>query len=661
MYRADVDGLRALAVLAVLVFHADPTLMPGGFCGVDVFFVISGFLISGIVSRECAAGRFSFARFYARRARRLFPALIVVLVTTLLLGWLILLPDEFRTLGADTAAGAAFASNILQYQDITVYFGIASRPLLQLWSLGVEEQFYFLWPVLIYATLAIGGRRFLYIAAAVTAASFLANIAVVSFDPQGAFFLPWNRIWELSLGGILATLEQHPWQPSAAIMKLSKTAAVSRLLQLRQTIYWACGASLLLASFLLLKGTWEVPGFWALAPSIGTALIIVAGPRAWFNRRVLSREPIVFIGLISYPLYLWHWPLLCFVRLIEPTASRLLLSTVLIVALLLSVATYLSIELPLRRSPANRQLVAGLCTALLCFALFGYLISMRYLPGRPIPQEVEQLTLPRKEDWLSAQNETWSVIPGRYVEIGQSATKTLFIGDSFMEQYYPRIERVEANFPRTANSAVFAVRSACSFPYEFSWEYGRAACKQHIQKALEYANREDVNTVVLASAWPSYFMTSRHGASVLNPKALPALERFRRAVASLRRMNKRVFIVLVGPIDDALDPRSKIQRTVFPPGFRVIDIPPLAKADMQRRSNDIESMLRRIADEEGAIIIDPMEDLCTADACPAFTPSGEAMYHDGGHLRPSYVRMHAQFMDETVLRPPLHAASPMFR
>jgi len=661
MYRSDVDGLRALAVLAVLVFHADPTLLPGGFAGVDVFFVISGYLISGIVSRECETGRFSFARFYARRARRLFPALIIVLVTTLLLGWLILLPDEFRTLGADTTAGAAFSSNLLQYEDITVYFGIASRPLLHLWSLGVEEQFYFVWPVLIYATLSVGGRRFLYIAAAATAVSFLANVAVVSFDPQGAFFLPWNRLWELSLGGVIASLELHPWQPPAAIVNLGKAPAVSGLLSHRRTIYWTCGASLLLASFLLIRGTWEVPGFWALAPAIGAAAVIVAGPQAWLNRWVLSLRPIVFIGLISYPLYLWHWPLLCFARLIEPNASRLLTGTVLLVALLLSVATYLYIELPLRRSPVSRQMVANLCTALLCCGLVGFLISIRYLPGRPIPQEVQQLTLPRMEDWLSPRNEDWSVIPGRYVEVGKSATKTLFIGDSFMEQYYPRIERVEANFPRSANTAVFAVRSACSFPYEFSWEFGRGACKLHIQKALEYANRDDVNTVVLASAWPSYFMTIRHGAAVLNPKALPALERFRQVVATLRRRNKRVFIVLVGPIDDALDPRSKIQRTVFPPGFRVIDLPPLAKAGLEKRSNEIESMLRRIADEEGAIIIDPMEDLCRADTCPAFTPSGEAMYHDGGHLRPSYVRTHARFMDETVLRLPLHAASPVFR
>jgi len=381
MYRSDVDGLRALAVLAVLVFHADPTLLPGGFAGVDVFFVISGYLISGIVSRECETGRFSFARFYARRARRLFPALIIVLVTTLLLGWLILLPDEFRTLGADTTAGAAFSSNLLQYEDITVYFGIASRPLLHLWSLGVEEQFYFVWPVLIYATLSVGGRRFLYIAAAATAVSFLANVAVVSFDPQGAFFLPWNRLWELSLGGVIASLELHPWQPPAAIVNLGKAPAVSGLLSHRRTIYWTCGASLLLASFLLIRGTWEVPGFWALAPAIGAAAVIVAGPQAWLNRWVLSLRPIVFIGLISYPLYLWHWPLLCFARLIEPNASRLLTGTVLLVALLLSVATYLYIELPLRRSPVSRQMVANLCTALLCCGLVGFLISIRYLQG----------------------------------------------------------------------------------------------------------------------------------------------------------------------------------------------------------------------------------------------------------------------------------------
>lgn len=660
-YRPDIDGLRALAILSVLAFHADRALLPGGFCGVDVFFVISGFLITGIIVRELESDSFSFGHFYARRVRRLFPALALVLLTTLVLGWLILLPDEFQTLGTDVAAGAAFSSNLLQYSDVSVYFGSVSRPLMHLWSLGVEEQFYFLWPVLIYTTWKFRRRWLGVIAAAVIAASFLENVAVVSFDPQAAFFLPWSRLWELSLGACLATSQYYRQQRSFLDDRSNHATVVGWLLQHRRELYWACGATLLLASFLLMKGTWEFPGFWALVPSIGTALIILAGPQAWFNRRILSLRPVVFIGLVSYPLYLWHWSLLCFARLIEPAPSRLLTGAVLIVSFGLAVATYLFIELPLRRSRRRQRTLAVLCFTLACCGVLGYLVSIQYIAARPIPLDVQRLTLPRDEDWLSTQSKSWTVLPKNYVESGKSTTKTLFIGDSLMEQYYPRIQRIESDSPRGANSAVFAVRAACSFAYEFSWPYGRASCKRHIQKALEYAKRDDVDTVVFASAWPSYFMTLRQGKPALNPAAAPALARFKQTVADLRKLNKRVFIVLVEPIDDSLDPRSRIQRTVFSPGFRVVDVPLLPKTEFESRGAVIEAALRQVAHDEGAIIIDPIQEICYARACPAFTPNDEAIYHDAGHLRPSFVREHAQFMDETVLRYPLHTLSHSVR
>jgi hypothetical protein len=227
------------------------------------------------------------------------------------------------------------------------------------------------------------------------------------------------------------------------------------------------------------------------------------------------------------------------------------------------------------------------------------------------------------------------------------------VGDSFMEQYYPRIERVVRESGGRDNTAVFAVRGACSLPYEFSWAYGHAACKQHVERALKYAERNDVETVVIASLWLGYFMTEHRGGLVLNPEATPALARLRDTIAALRRMDKRVYVVLVGPIDATLDPRSRIQRTVFPPGFRVLEVPSPSKADLQQRYIPIQSKLRQIARDTGAIIIDPMESLCDAVTCPAQTPAGESIYRDMRHLRPSFVRENARFMDETVLPVPL--------
>lgn len=188
-YRPDVDGLRAVAVLAVVIYHAAPGALPGGFVGVDVFFVISGFLISGIILRALAQGRFSLADFYARRVRRIFPALTVVLASVWIFGWLMLLPEEYRQLGKHIAAGAGFALNLVQFAQSGRYFGaIESEPLIHLWSLGVEEQFYLLWPLVLLALWRwrVGLLALILVAAAI---SFAANVSSVVQQPLAAFYL----------------------------------------------------------------------------------------------------------------------------------------------------------------------------------------------------------------------------------------------------------------------------------------------------------------------------------------------------------------------------------------------------------------------------------------------------------------------------------------
>ncbi|MEZ5488290.1 MAG: acyltransferase [Steroidobacteraceae bacterium] len=203
-YRPDVDGLRAIAVLSVLVYHAFPDLLPGGFVGVDIFFVISGFLISGIILTRIQAGTFTFADFYARRIRRIFPALAAVLVACLLAGWLILFPVDYERLGGHVLAGAAFVSNLVLWRE-SGYFDTSSelKPLLHLWSLGVEEQFYLIWPVL----LVLAARflhRILWAIVAVALLSFAANLLLVGSHASAAFYLPITRFWELMLGSMLA-------------------------------------------------------------------------------------------------------------------------------------------------------------------------------------------------------------------------------------------------------------------------------------------------------------------------------------------------------------------------------------------------------------------------------------------------------------------------
>lgn len=201
-YRPDIDGLRAVAVLLVVGFHAFPGRFPGGFVGVDIFFVISGYLITGILLKEMESSDFSFARFYARRVRRIFPALILVLLCCFVVGWFVLLPDEFKALGKHIFGGAAFFSNFVLLHDAGYFDAAAVRkPLLHLWSLGIEEQFYIVWPVVLFLAFQI--RRVGWMITAIFVASFLANVLTIGRNPVAAFYWPFTRAWELMSGGIL--------------------------------------------------------------------------------------------------------------------------------------------------------------------------------------------------------------------------------------------------------------------------------------------------------------------------------------------------------------------------------------------------------------------------------------------------------------------------
>lgn len=360
-YRPDIDGLRALAVGMVLIYHAFPGSLPGGFVGVDVFFVISGYLISGIILDAVAGGRFSYANFYARRIRRIFPALGVVLFAALAAGWFMLYADDYERLGHHAAAGAAFASNFAFWREASYFDGAADlKPLLHLWSIGVEEQFYLAWPILL-----VGASRWrrgpLAATLVIGTASFLIAIWTVRIDRTPAFYAPWNRFWELLAGAMLASIQADP-AFDARMRALVSRSALANLAS-------AVGLVAIAAGALLIDSSRVFPGLWVLLPVAGTALLIVAGPHAWANRTLLSPPPVVFIGLISYPLYLWHWPLLSFAQILEgavpPPSIRLAL---LALSIVLAWATYRIIERPIRFGPRGRIAVPalGVVMTMLC-------------------------------------------------------------------------------------------------------------------------------------------------------------------------------------------------------------------------------------------------------------------------------------------------------
>jgi peptidoglycan/LPS O-acetylase OafA/YrhL len=356
-YRPDIDGLRAVAVMLVVNFHAFPEAMPGGFIGVDIFFVISGFLITGIIVRELDQQRFSLVAFYNRRIRRIFPALIVVLCATLVLGWLWMLPAAYAQLSADVFASAAFFANIALLLQ-SGYFDIesAKKPLLHFWSLGIEEQFYLFWPLILMLVARM--RLSILVAASVLGmASFVLNVALIGSNPVATFYLPFTRAWELLAGAVLACSWNQVRQAGAAS-------------NLRASI----GLVLIATAAGVLDTKSAFPGWWAILPVAGAALLLSA-PAAWFCRTLLASRPLVWIGLISYPLYLWHWPLLVFFAIIK-FAPLTLLERELIVGLSFALAwlTYRFVESPFRFSRPSPLKIAGLCASMVLIALAGGVI-----------------------------------------------------------------------------------------------------------------------------------------------------------------------------------------------------------------------------------------------------------------------------------------------
>jgi peptidoglycan/LPS O-acetylase OafA/YrhL len=350
-YRPDIDGLRAIAILPVIFFHAFPMSITGGFIGVDVFFVISGYLITSIIAEEIARGNFSYGSFYSRRVRRLFPTLLVVLVSTIVIGWNMLSAQEYKQLARHVLAGLSFMANINSWSEAGYFDAAAdSKPLLHLWSLGVEEQFYIVWPTV--ATLLLPlfnkSRRTIFF----TLAILIATAAMISgWSNEAAFYLPFSRFWELFCGA--AIFVAIPRLSAACVDKADEIGACFGLLLILVPAYFLTSSS-------------SFPWPWAVAPVAGASILIVT-QGSFINRVVLSNRILVGVGLISYSLYLWHWPLLSFLHIeYSGTATNWMRALALVIAFVLATASYWLLEKPFRSKSRHplKLLILGVTAVL---------------------------------------------------------------------------------------------------------------------------------------------------------------------------------------------------------------------------------------------------------------------------------------------------------
>ena len=341
--------------------------MKGGFTGVDVFFVISGFLISTIIFENLNRETFTFTEFYARRIRRIFPALILILVASYGLGWFLLFADEYEQLSKHIAAGAGFVSNFALWGEAGYFDNAAeTNPLLHLWSLGIEEQFYIVWPALVWCAWK-WQRNFLRITLLIAAISFGLNMLEIRTDATAAFYFPQTRFWELLCGSVLAWV-------------MLQTKGLSSLYQ----VDWRYPTTLpnmisLIGLILLTYGIFRIdknfrfPSEWTLVPVLGAVLIILAGPVSYVNRYLLSNKLAVWVGLISFPLYLWHWPLLSFARIVDgQTPHRGVRIAALLLAIVLAWLTCKFVERPLRFGNHGKWKVAVLLVLMFAMGLLGF-------------------------------------------------------------------------------------------------------------------------------------------------------------------------------------------------------------------------------------------------------------------------------------------------
>lgn len=651
-YRADIDGLRALAILPVILFHAFPNKFSGGFIGVDVFFVISGYLISTIMFRELKQEKFSFLDFYARRARRLFPALSLVLTSSLVFGWFALDADEYKMLGKHVAAGVGFIQNFILWGELG-YFDINSelKPLLHLWSLAIEEQFYLFFPLIIWFAWRIR-LNLLTLILAISIVSLILNLYSVRIDPTGTFYFPHTRIWELMAGVILAhVVSMSNPIPSQTGTKKFFTPFRERIRENKQTISYI-GLGLILVSIFVFDKNHHYPGWRAVVPVLGATLLIYAGPNSWINKHLLSNKLITFIGLISYPLYLWHWPLLSFARIIESEPLSISLRVIIVaISIIFATLTYILIEKPIRSANIQRFWALALILIMFCIGVLGVLVYERELTsklGGKVQSVKEWETLrPTFEENCGTFFPEWNdrrdsfkcafLMMGKpeITVIGDSHARRIFIGIS----HYIREEH---------NTGFFA--NGCSMPfYDISvgvheksrtkdYQYPRA---KQINQALDFSiNDPSVKLIILTTSacWNNIVdirnLDEKNAAHIVESKMRLTFER-------LSQSGKQVIYVLDNPLLD-FDPKSCVSRP-----FRINSNNITCK--MKRETFDkqrvqyFEIVNRVLSDYPRVKVFDVASKLCDSDFCYSVI-NNELLYHDRSHLGYDGSKYIGQFM-----------------
>jgi peptidoglycan/LPS O-acetylase OafA/YrhL len=651
IYRADIDGLRAVAVGIVVAFHAFPSWLKGGFVGVDIFFVISGYLISSIIVADLVNDRFSFVDFYSRRVRRIFPAMLVVLLCCVVFGWYVLLPDEFLQLGRHVLAGLFFVSNFVLWSE-NGYFDTAgeTKPLLHLWSLGIEEQYYLIWPVFLCLLFRRHARIMLWIGA-FSLVSFIFNIYVVANNETSAFYNPLARFWELSCGALVACFQAF------------RPEVLRRLQEQYGNAISVLGMIFIISAIFCIDESKQFPGWWAAMPVIGTVLLILAGGSAIFNLRILSHRYIVWVGTISYPLYLWHWPLLTFLWICYgglPTPSLKLMAVA--ASVLLAWLTYIIVEKPFRfgilRTSSVKLLVRSsvALTALVSLMFFGEFVPRHNsMDIQKIVKASNDIEFPGGFTKFRAGSVFFNSL-----ETGSSDI-TLFLGDSHIQHYGPRIREISKSRSGSVRTAVFATLGGCAPVPQVHDSHNEPECDQMRREAITFASDPRVKAIVIGACWNCYFIqqvagdgpmayyfdTGRERILFRGENGVEhAKQRLGKFLQELSETGKPIYFILDNPYDERLDPKTYMAGNRLSTEMSVLSIPESIPSSSQEAR--LHALLHELALQSGAKVLDPRMDVCSDELCMLFDSTGSFIFQDRNHFTADYVRRRATFIDRTL-------------
>ena len=638
-YRADIDGLRALAVVAVVMFHAGIPGFHGGFVGVDVFFVISGFLITNFILSDLRQSTFSIWNFYERRIRRIFPALFTMMLVCGLAAYWLLLPRDFAEFGTSAAWATLFASNIHFWQQSSYFSGAAEfRPLLHTWSLAIEEQFYILYPIAVAIVFRFARNKICTAIVLCLCLSFAVSAWAAMTHPHAAFYLTPSRAWELLLGALLAL----DVLPKIVGPKRRNAATVLGLL-------------FILGSIFVYTAATPFPGLAAALPCVGTALIIHGGTTgATGVGRILSLRPIVFVGLISYSLYLWHWPVLVMFRhyMSVNDLPPLVTAVAIVLSIGLAVLSWRYVEQPFRRRHriGRRTVVVAGTGAVAAMLAIGVVVpAFDGLPHR-FNDAVIRLAAAGQDisrDGRACINRKTpdDVRQGDLCEsIGASTPTQSFLlwGDSHAAALVPAINKAAA---RAGRSGLMAMASGCppligitspsglrKFP---CLDFNRAVLKTSLA-------RDEIKTVILKARWAfyahgsTYEIEARRNIVIADDESkTPSMAEnemvfvrgLRRSLAALTKAGKRV--VIVGPTPEI---GWTVPRTLAMQQYtrRYWPIAPTYAEYMNRQAFVVRTLIA-LAAEYGAELIFPHTVLCDEKTC-SVREADQILYSDNNHL-----------------------------